>query len=187
MGLRIVTPAAGYPVTLADAKKHLRVDADLTGHDDVITSLIAAASQHVEAVTGRVLLTTTLELVIDSFPAAIQLPRAPIASVAAITYYDPAGSLQTLSSNRYALDNVSEPGWIVPAGQGWPMVAPGINNVTIRLVAGYADAASVPAVLIHATKLLVGHWFANREAVSDRPLQDVPATVAALLANHRLY
>jgi uncharacterized phiE125 gp8 family phage protein len=43
-----------------------------------------------------------------------------------------------------------------------------LNAVEIVFTAGYgAAASSVDGDLIQAVKLLIGHWFANREAVGD--------------------
>lgn len=38
-----------------------------------------------------------------------------------------------------------------------------------------------------AMLLLVGHWFANREAVSDKSLSEIPLAVNALLQPYKIY
>lgn len=37
----------------------------------------------------------------------------------------------------------------------------------------------------HAALLLIGHWYANREATSDRPLTEIPFAVKHLLSPYR--
>ena len=48
-----LTPPAAEPLTLAEAKLHLRVDADITDDDSLITALIVTARQQAEHRTGR--------------------------------------------------------------------------------------------------------------------------------------
>jgi hypothetical protein len=52
--------------------------------------------------------------------------------------------------------------------------------VQITYLAGYGGAASVPKPAVHAIKMLVGHWYANREAIGSVG-QNVPLGVHALL------
>jgi uncharacterized phiE125 gp8 family phage protein len=66
--LHLVTPPSGYPVSLEEAKAHLRIPVDMTDEDDLIESQLAAASDRVELETGRQLLTATRELWLDSTP-----------------------------------------------------------------------------------------------------------------------
>ena len=62
MPLQIVTPPANEPVSLLEAKQHLRVDGD--DDDLLIGSLIAAARQAAETQTGRQLITARWKLVL---------------------------------------------------------------------------------------------------------------------------
>ena len=65
MPLRVVTPPASEPVTLAEAKAHLRLEESV---DDVLVQgLITAARQYIEKICWRAALTQTLELELPSF------------------------------------------------------------------------------------------------------------------------
>ena len=81
--LRLVTPPASPPVSLAEAKAFLRVDHD--AEDDLIAGIIAAATNLLDGRTGilgRCLEAQTWELAIDRFPSAeVQLPLGPVVSV----------------------------------------------------------------------------------------------------------
>jgi uncharacterized phiE125 gp8 family phage protein len=82
MGLKLVTPPAVEPVTLAEAKAHLRLD---TAVDDAyVSALITASRERVELFLRRALITQVFEFAVDDFPAydrAIDLPRPPLRSV----------------------------------------------------------------------------------------------------------
>ncbi len=55
MPMQLITPAAAEPVSLAEAKLHLRVDFD--EDDALIQALISAARQAAETLTQRQLVT----------------------------------------------------------------------------------------------------------------------------------
>ena len=67
MPLNLITPPAVEPVTLADAKAHLKVDT--TDDDALITALITAARARAEWHTGRALITQSWTLWLDAWPA----------------------------------------------------------------------------------------------------------------------
>ena len=53
-------------------------------------------------------------------------------------------------------------------------------------IAGYGAAAAVPAAIKQAMLLLIGHWFANREAVNvGNIVTAMPLAVEALIAPYR--
>src|SRR5690606_16061549 len=99
-----VTPPAGLPVTLEEAKLHLRLPLECpeeqqTGEDELIRRLIAAATQDAELYQGRAYITRTLRLNLDRFPAAggpIYLPFPPVRQVLSVEYTDAAGQQHTL-------------------------------------------------------------------------------------------
>lgn len=209
--LRRVSGPASEPVTTAEAKAHLRVDLD--DDDALIDGLVAAARQYCEQAISRSFLETTWDLTLSAFPAwgvtteraasgrlvypatstplerltagRIDLPIADLRSVASITYLDAAGDTRTLDPSAYRVVT-GAPGRIVPAyGTAWPAHRIYDEAVTVRFVAGYgADAASVPDCVKHAIKLLVGHWYVNREAVvlTGAVPQELLFSVQALLS-----
>jgi uncharacterized phiE125 gp8 family phage protein len=183
MSLQLVTPAAVEPITLAEAKTHLRVD--FADDDALITTLIAAARQQAEAITKRQICTATWKLALDAFPGpsligvpagdpftlpghAILVPKAPVASIASIQYLDMASTLQTMSSTLYTTDLACEPARITPVfGQIWPIALPQIGAVTVTFVAGYGPATAVPEGLKAWIKIRIGSMYANREEVTS--------------------
>lgn len=66
MNINLITPPAVEPVDLATAKHHCRVE--ITDDDALITSLIVAARRACETAAKRSFISTTYDMVLDSFP-----------------------------------------------------------------------------------------------------------------------
>lgn len=167
MTLKLITGPAAEPITLTEAKLHLRVEH--TVDDDLITALIQAAREQAEHLTGRSLITQTWAQVLDAFPAAeIELGRPPVASITSITYVDPNGDTQTMSSSDYSLDSTTTPGYVLPAATlaAWPNTLDTANAVTVTFVSGYGDAADVPAAVKAWMKLHIGTLYKQREGIA---------------------
>src|SRR5262245_2558975 len=97
------------PVSLAEAKAHLRVAHD--DDDDAITALIAGARVHVEAQTRRALITQTWRLSRDVWPANGRIPvlPAPLRELVAARIYKLDGSTQAIDPGVFAIDKTSAP------------------------------------------------------------------------------
>ncbi len=172
--LKLVTPPPIEPITLADAKAHLRVSS--TDEDALITSLIVAARAMTEAATKRALIRQTWDWTLDRFPAWFEVPLPPLQSVLAINYLDTANTPQVVDPTTYIVDANLDQGRInLNYARVWPWSFPVINAVTVRFVAGYPSdggspedlTANVPPMLKHAMKMVVGHLYENRELVSQ--------------------
>lgn len=189
-GVTVITAATRDPVSLQEAKAHCRVDA--AEDDGILVSYLLAARSHLETLTGRVFAPQTLEFSTNSFQNAdgedvISLPVAPVRSVTSIAYIDQAGNAQTLSGAAYEANLSKEPVKLEPAYNGsFPTARDTYNAVTVRFEAGY-PLGNLPEPLRVAILLLVGHWYANREAVTtaQNPVS-IPFGVDALIANWRL-
>ena len=163
MSLSLVTAPATEPITYEQAKAHLRVDTD--DEFDLIDNLIKASRQYCETFTHRAFITQTWDDKRDGFPSdeeSITLPLAPLISVTSVTYTSTAGVLTTWASTNYTVDAPvgpeAERGRIIPVyGVSYPSVRDIENAVTIRFIAGYGGASSVPAGIKTAMKLLVEH------------------------------
>jgi uncharacterized phiE125 gp8 family phage protein len=162
MALKLITPASTYPVTLAEAKLHLRVDG--TDEDTLITALITAATEMAEQETGRALMTQTWELTQDAFDSAMVLTRTPVASITSIKYIDLDGVEQTLNGANYTLYSTDDYGYhqVTPAyGLDWPETRIQDSAVAVRYVAGYT---TVPQPIKQWILLMIGSMYDNRES-----------------------
>ena len=174
------------PLSLADAKLHLRVD--ITDDDDLITALIKAARRNVEAFLGKTLITSTYEWRIPRFETVMWIPNPPLQSVSSIVYTDNDDTEQTLSTAIYGVDTQMLQGNVHLANdQEWPTGLSGIPYpIAITYVAGYGDAATdVPDDIIHAIRLKIGDYYEHREAQLELTTTVNPA-VDSLLWPHRV-
>lgn len=192
--LSLVTAPSVEPITTSVAKLHLRVDHSTD--DALIDTLCAAAREYVETGTARRCINQTWDLKLDGFPSwfcPIMLPFPPVSSITSITYTDTNGDSTTLSSSLYTTDlpagPKASPARIVPAyQQQWPQTRDVVNSVVVRFVCGYGAAGSnVPGGILAAMKLLVGHWYANRESVVIGNItSDVPQGIDALIWQYKV-
>lgn len=186
MSYKLITGPLTEPVSLAEAKLHLKIDSDTTD-DNLISLLITAAREQAEMYTRRAFIAQTWELQEDCFEGGeILLEKTPVQSVTSIKYYDTNGVEQTLSTSVYGLNQADEPNEVyLKYGMVWPVVRGEENDVKIRFVAGYS---TVPASVKAAMLLIIGHLYENREdVVVGRQVNDLPKGSKYLLDPFRLF
>jgi hypothetical protein len=205
--LKLVTGPAEEPVTLAEAKLHLRVD--LTEDDTLITNLIKAARLKLEDYAGIKFISQTWLVSQDSFPFAlvndwwdgvrdtavtelrapckdIVLPIGPVSSVTSFNTFDDADQSYATPANIYALDKYSNQGRLsLRIGQIWPTtILRGNGGIEITVVAGLApDRASTPDDIKQAVLEAVSYWYENRGDLEKLKL--LPATAMGILEGYR--
>ena len=188
MELKIITPPAAEPLTLAETKLHLRVDH--TVDDTLITALIATAREWVESYTGKSLIEQTRQITLSSWPyAPLRLHGGPVQEISSVKYLDKTGTEQTVAETVY---------WLTPGGeisldygQTWPSEQlRGPDSIAITYVTGYEPVVTetevpvedgeegetetitttdyggnVPRQFKQAMLLLIGTWYELREGV----------------------
>jgi uncharacterized phiE125 gp8 family phage protein len=98
--LRLVTPPASEPITLASAKLFLRIEH--TADDDAVTRAITAARQAAEHYLKQVLLPQTWEYVrANPEPTRLVLPVGPAQSITSITLTNEAGTTTPMNVAHY--------------------------------------------------------------------------------------
>jgi len=186
------TAATALPVSVIEARQHLRVDLD---DDDVeIYNLIARATEYAEGYTGRTFCDAVWTRYIDNgWPMEIKLDRRPIVSVDSVKYIDTSGNQQTLAASQYRSDLVA--GRINRAYNiTWPNVRWITNAVEVAYTAGYGTTASpvgvVPEDIKHGILLMVGAWLENKEdVIKGTTAKEMPAMsgARALFDHVRVY
>lgn len=185
--VRISAPTVA-PVSLDDAKAHVRVDSSF--EDGYISGLIEAAVAHFDGtgVLGRAIITQTWAEWVGNSPGSVRLPVGPFQSLTSIEYYDTDNALQTADVADFEVRLDGDFVRVLPKdGASWPGAYSRRDAIKITYVAGYGDAATdVPASIRHAILLTVGHWYQNREAVSEVAMKEVPLAVQSLIGVERV-
>ena len=153
-----LTPPEQEPVTVEQAREHLRVTD--TAEDALIARCIAAARRWCEHYQGRCLAPRTLTLRLSDFPRGpIRLPYPPLVAVERITYITEDGREEIVPPEAYAV-LTGEIAQVRPV-RDWPSepLWPGLP-VSVTYRAGTGATEDEQAAIL----LLVGHLHANREA-----------------------
>lgn len=147
---------------LADAKAHLRVLDD--DSDELIAALRDAAVDMVEQYAEKALVSRNFEWR-GRLQQAMEMGIGPVTALASVTYLDADGALQTLahaSALRIALRDRIE----FKTDVDVPDQADGDGVAVITFTAGYGGGQPLPPSLVAACRMMLGHLFMNREAVT---------------------
>lgn len=176
------------PITLAEAKGHMRIDhAD---EDAFIGALIVAARQTCERFTGRSLITQTWRMLLDDWPGSsgepwwdgtrlgaiteitapgdtIALPKGPVQSVSQVRAFDDADAATVVATSVYYTAAGDRGRVMLRGGQTWPAAERTADAVEITYVTGYGDSWNdVPFQLRHGIAIFVADLYERRESVS---------------------
>lgn len=183
-----VTPPALAPVLLADVQDQSRENSPET--NALLQSYIDAAVSYLDGpdgLLGRFMVDQVWRLRFPRWQMSLSLPF-PDVSAATVTYLDAAGTSQELNADLYEIVEsdlgamiVLRPGFDAPS-----LSAQDSLPITVTFTAGYGSPDDVPDALKQAIRLLVAHWFENREAVVVGTITaTLPMGVKSLIANHR--
>ena len=182
MSLQLVTPPAAEPLTLGEAKAHLKVDT--TADDALIASLIVAARTRAEWLSHRALITQSWIFWRDGWPCeGFEIPLPPFQSLTSISAYDLNDTATVLELSFYRLDAAA-----VPARIGWreavvpPPSLRSFNTLAVAFTCGYGDAAAdVPEPIRRALLAIVADLYTHRG--DEAP---TPTAALALLEPYRV-
>lgn len=208
--MTLKTAPTTLPITVDEAKAHCRID--YADDDMMMQAIIAAALASIEGPYGRglALMTQSWVLTLDSWyghryetwwtqykmydqvaRVPVRIPLFPVQSVTAVKYVDPAGVEQTLDPSVYRVDVSQQPARVSPEfGQIWPVHRFIPAPISIEFKAGFADEANkLPADLVAALKLLIKHFYDNREAVlvtsrESRGVIELPWGVESIISRY---
>lgn len=191
--VNLITPPVTEPISVLEARNHLRIMPDDAIPDEEIESIILVAREKIENEIHRALITQTWQAVYSAFPGdsscPIKLEFPPLQSIVSVKYIDPDEMEQTWDSGLYQVNDKSTPGFILPVSdESYPDTGDVINAVKIEFVAGYGeDGTDVPSPLRHAMKLIIGELYVRREeAVMGAAITTVPLSVSNLISPYTI-
>lgn len=172
----MTVPPSAEPITLAQAKSHLRIEQDLTDFDTEITEAIQDARAYLEDGWGLKIMPQKWTMTLQQFPRAdtIRLEYGPVKSVDTFTFTDTTGADFSLIEGTDFLTRLAKKPVeiILPFGKIWPAtILQTADGVQLGLTMGFAvnDSPSLkplPPQLRRALYLLLGHFYENRSAVT---------------------
>jgi len=170
-------------ISTADLKLFLRVDH--SEEDTLIEALRLAAIQYIENYCNLKLGSVSAVMYMDKFPVSWEIPTAPVTAVTSITYNTSAVDVVTLDTGNYFVDLKRKPARIsvinVPSVYDYVY-----GGVQIYLTIGYEEA-NVPEAILHAIRLLVGHYYEQRqESISGTIITNIPSGIHSLLNPYRV-
>jgi uncharacterized phiE125 gp8 family phage protein len=196
MKVKLYTAPAIEPVGVPDLMLHLRIDDETAVEGDYLESLVRAARERVEEITGRQILTATWEYFLDEWPRgnAIKLPFGNLQNAAGtapvVTWKDDDGTVTTLTVATDYLVETNGPACgriVLPYAGTWPTgtLYPS-NPITVRFVCGWTAANLVPHKIRAAIKMIAADLYEQRgEPVVGQSVIKNRA-VEWLLASHTL-
>lgn len=185
----VTVPATGAAVSLAQARRQVKIEDSDTSKDAELADMIAAAQSHVEEELGYPVILQTRQTHLRGFPSGpIWIGAGYDLTVDQVQYYDSNGVLQTMNEADYIVDAVSRPAMIYPAvNTSWPSTQCRPGAVQITWTAGWTDSTDIPAGLSRAMLLLIGHWDQNRENVVVGTISnEVDMTMRSLIRPYRI-
>lgn len=190
---QLVTAPTFPAVTATELETHARAAGQPS---DQLAGHVKAATEWVERVTGRKLVTQTWKLFLDAWPCGdrICIPFGNLQSVTHVKYTDVTGAQSTFSTDYWEASTSREPGVLALSyGCSWPSSTLRVlDPIEIQFTCGWTTAEAVPADLRAAILMLATHFYENRSAVeigdsSVVTSKKVEMGVDALIANWRLY
>jgi uncharacterized phiE125 gp8 family phage protein len=187
MALVQTSTPADEPLTVEEAKAHLRVDG--SADDVLIGSLILTSRLHIEAALGLALISQSWKVVLDAWPKAgdVLLPLWPILDVDEVRVLAADGTPSVVDPDVYIVDTASRPCRIV---RRRALPSPGRlkGGIEIDLTTGFGESADdVPSPIRQALLLLVAHWYERRDPLDiGAPSTRIPDAVSSLLEPYRL-
>jgi len=168
-------------LTLAQAKKQLRIESDFDDENDLIQSYIDAAVDLSEKFIGGHILPKIMTVKADEFANPLVFEAFPLKEVTSVKYFPKDGTSEaTMLTTDYVLTKDSEKVFRLRFKNTLPETAVQYDAVTYSIKVGMT---AVPKGIIQAVKLMVSDMYERRE---DRA-ETVSTVAQSLLRAYKKY
>ena len=174
--MRLTTLDGDAVLPLADAKRHLRMEEDDSFEDAEVKAYRDAAVAQVEWASGIILAPAEFRWTMTRLQGPVSLPVGPVTEIVEVVYHDGEGSEVSYADARL-VDGAVWPG----VGASWPHAR---GYAAIHFAAGHLSPDDAPN-LIAAVRLLLGHFYLNREASTEKAMSDLPFGVQTLIGAYQ--
>tara|TARA_R110000824_G_C15041644_1_gene660470 strand:+ start:83 stop:754 length:672 start_codon:yes stop_codon:yes gene_type:complete len=204
-GLVTVTEPSIEPISVIEARDHLRLDDDVD--ETLVYSLILAARQWGENYTGRSFISRTMQMYLDGFSELdsplwegtrtgihitnyqnyIEIVSTPVSAVSSIKYYNDSDTVATWATSNYYVDMIREPARIVLRDTGtYPTNLRAANGLEINFTAGYGTSKTdVPEAIRVALMQYMTFMYEHRGDVEQNNIMP-PKICEQLLSPYKI-
>lgn len=179
-----ITPPTETPITVNQAKAHMRLDG--TDEDSLVESYIGEAVDYLDGfsgVLGRCICTQTWGIPFKSWMGCLKLELPDVQSIV-VKYRDEDDAEQTVTASDYVLSHDASGAFVYFKNS---FANPSLSDdhpfpITVEATAGYGAAADVPETVKGLVRKLSAHFEYMREAATDGSANEVPFGVREHIA-----
>jgi uncharacterized phiE125 gp8 family phage protein len=148
-------------VTLAKAKKHLRVDADFTDEDDLIQDYIDAAVTQAENYIGGHVTDKNIVFKMTGFDNPLVFEAFPVKAVTSVKYFEQGTEAEkTMDAENYTLTAETSKRFAIRFKGDLPSVQDRFDAVTVTINVGME---TIDKPIAQAVLLMVADMYERRE------------------------
>lgn len=153
------------PISLEEAKKHLKLQGVLDDEDDQIQRMIVAARRLAEGKTNRTITQREIVATFDGWGCRMRLAKPPFIEIRSVEYIDSNGDSQVMGIESYYVLDGKEPAELAFVnGAPLPALADRRDAIKVRYLAGYPEG-EVPEDIKAWMLMQIGSLYAHRESV----------------------
>lgn len=175
------TTTYAMPIDLEKLKLHLKVEH--TEEDAYITDLATAAGSLWEERVGQAVMQAEYVSVVSRFSSFVGGLRGPVSAASAVRYVGETGAEVSLDASAYALSAHRPDSLLFRDWHNYRLYPNSPEPIVITYTAGYETPEQVPPLIQQFIRLMVAHWYENRQEVIPgvNGIQQVPLGAQSLI------